>query len=85
MNGKMHGRVFVGNSPYPVDFASNDLHAYVVSNDGRAYVAVSAIPLGIGISLQTLAGIGSVMGWAFALEQPGHVNGFSVVGERCLL
>ncbi|XP_041921911.1 nidogen-1 isoform X1 [Alosa sapidissima] len=80
MNGKMHGRVYVGNSPYPVDFASNDLHSYVVSNDGRAYVAISAIPLGVGISLQPLAGIGGVIGWAFALEQPGYVNGFSIVG-----
>ncbi|KAL2083319.1 hypothetical protein ACEWY4_021092 [Coilia grayii] len=80
MNGKLHGRVYVGGASYPVDFASNDLHSYVVSNDGRAYVAISAIPLRVGVSLLPLSGIASAIGWAFALEQPGYINGFSIVG-----
>uniref|UniRef100_A0A4W5R5T5 Nidogen 1 n=1 Tax=Hucho hucho TaxID=62062 RepID=A0A4W5R5T5_9TELE len=80
MNGKVKGRVFVGNSPSPLEFSNNDLHSYVVANDGRAYVAISTIPAGLGPSLQPLSSLGGVIGWAFALEQPGYENGFSVIG-----
>ncbi len=83
MNGKVSGRVLVGNSPVPVDFASNDLHSYVVVNDGRAYVAISAIPPIVGFSLQPLSSVGEIIGWAFALQQPGFKNGFSTIGEKC--
>lgn len=81
-NGKIHGRVFVGNSRTPVEFRSNDLHSYVVVNDGRSYVAISDIPQTVGPSLQPLAALGGVIGWLFALEQPGFKNGFSIIGER---
>lgn len=81
MNGKVHGKVHVGNSPSPVEFTSNDLHSYVVVNDGRSYVAISDIPSTIGPSLQPLSALGGVIGWAFALEQPGFRNGFSIIGE----
>ncbi|KAL1006142.1 hypothetical protein UPYG_G00068340 [Umbra pygmaea] len=80
MNGKVNGRVFVGNSPLPLEFSNNDLHSYVVANDGRAYVAISTIPGALGPSLQPLSSLGGVMGWAFALEQPGYENGFSIIG-----
>uniref|UniRef100_A0A673CC44 Nidogen 1b n=1 Tax=Sphaeramia orbicularis TaxID=375764 RepID=A0A673CC44_9TELE len=80
MNGKVSGRVFIGNSPLPVEFSNNDLHSYVVANDGRAYVAISNIPHSLGPSLQPLSSLGGVIGWAFALEQPGFHNGFSLVG-----
>uniref|UniRef100_A0A673FUX8 Nidogen-1-like n=1 Tax=Sinocyclocheilus rhinocerous TaxID=307959 RepID=A0A673FUX8_9TELE len=80
MNGKVSGRVFVGNSPVPVDFASNDLHSYVVVNDGRAYVAISAIPPIVGFSLQPLSSVGGIIGWTFALQQPSFKNGFSIIG-----
>uniref|UniRef100_A0A671RB13 Nidogen-1-like n=2 Tax=Sinocyclocheilus anshuiensis TaxID=1608454 RepID=A0A671RB13_9TELE len=80
MNGKVSGRVFVGNLPVPVDFASNDLHSYVVVNDGRAYVAISAIPPIVGLSLQPLSSVGGIIGWTFALQQPGFKNGFSIIG-----
>uniref|UniRef100_A0A674C0U4 Nidogen 1 n=1 Tax=Salmo trutta TaxID=8032 RepID=A0A674C0U4_SALTR len=80
MNGKVNGRVFVGNSPSPLEFSNNDLHSYVVANDGRAYVAISTIPAGLGPSLQPLSSLGGVIGWAFALEQPGYENGFSIIG-----
>ncbi|XP_055791289.1 nidogen-1 [Salvelinus fontinalis] len=85
MNGKVNGRVYVGNSPSPVEFNSNDLHSYVVANDGRAYVAISTIPARLGPSLQPLSALGAVIGWAFALEQPGYKNGFSIIGGefRC--
>ncbi|KAM4603908.1 nidogen-1-like [Polymixia lowei] len=80
MNGKVKGRVFVGNSPSPVEFGNNDLHSYVVANDGRAYVAISTIPDSLGPSLRPLASLGGAIGWAFALEQPGFNNGFSLIG-----
>lgn len=81
MNGKVSGRVFVGNSASPVEFSNNDLHSYVVANDGRAYVAISNIPDSLGPSLQPLSSLGGVIGWAFALEQPGYQNGFSLIGK----
>lgn len=71
----------MGNSPSPVEFTGNDLHSYVVVNEGRSYVAISEIPSSLGPSLQPLAAIGSAIGWAFALEQPGFKNGFSIIGE----
>uniref|UniRef100_A0A7N8X1R9 Nidogen 1a n=1 Tax=Mastacembelus armatus TaxID=205130 RepID=A0A7N8X1R9_9TELE len=80
MNGKVHGKIYVGNSPSPVEFTGNDLHSYVVVNDGRSYVAISDIPYILGPSLQPLSALGGVIGWAFALEQPGFKNGFSTIG-----
>ncbi|XP_035515566.1 nidogen-1-like [Morone saxatilis] len=80
MSGEVNGRVFVGNSTFPVELGNNDLHSYVVANDGRAYVAISNIPKSLGPSLQPLSSLGGVIGWAFALEQPGYQNGFSVTG-----
>lgn len=81
MNGKVNGRVFVGNSPRPEELSNNDLHSYVVPNDGRAYVAISNISDGLGPSLLPLSSLGGIIGWAFALEQPGYKNGFSLIGE----
>nr|XP_033480923.1 nidogen-1-like [Epinephelus lanceolatus] len=80
MNGKVNGRVFVGNSPRPEELSNNDLHSYVVPNDGRAYVAISNISDGLGPSLLPLSSLGGIIGWAFALEQPGYKNGFSLIG-----
>ncbi|XP_003976236.1 nidogen-1 [Takifugu rubripes] len=84
-NGKLHGKVYVGSSPSPVEFTGNDLHSYVVVNEGRSYVAISEIPSSLGPSLQPLAAVGSVIGWAFALEQPGFKNGFSIIGGEFTL
>ncbi|XP_058496707.1 nidogen-1-like [Solea solea] len=78
MNGKVNGRMFVGGTP--VELSNNDLHSYVVINDGRAYVAISNIPKSVGPSLQPLSSLGGVIGWAFALEQPESENGFSLIG-----
>ncbi|KAG9350557.1 hypothetical protein JZ751_026923 [Albula glossodonta] len=80
MNGKVNGQVFVGNSPTPLQFNNNDLHSYVVANDGRAYVAISTVPESLGPSLLPLSSLGGVIGWAFALELPGYQNGFRIVG-----
>uniref|UniRef100_A0A8C2HCZ3 Nidogen 1b n=1 Tax=Cyprinus carpio TaxID=7962 RepID=A0A8C2HCZ3_CYPCA len=80
MNGKVSGRIYVGDSPSPVEFSNNDLHSYVVTNDGRAYIAISSIPSSIGPSLQPLPALGEAIGWAFALQQPDYRNGFSIIG-----
>lgn len=80
MNGKLNGRLFVGTTP--VELSNNDLHSYVVVNDGRAYVAISNIPKSVGPSLQPLSSLGGVIGWAFALEQRGYKNGFSLIGRN---
>lgn len=77
----MNGQVFVGNLPSPIRLTNNDLHSYVVANDGRAYVAINNIPDSVGPSLQLLSSLGGVIGWAFALEQPGYENGFSLIGK----
>ncbi|KAI2658943.1 Nidogen-1 [Labeo rohita] len=79
MNGKVNGRIYVGDAPSPVEFSNNDLHSYVVTNDGRAYIAISSIPSSVGPSLQPLPALGEAIGWAFALEQPDYQNGFSIV------
>jgi len=58
-----------------------DLHAYVVTNDGRTYTAVSRIPSTIGYSLQSLYAVGSILGFLFALpQQPMLYNGFMLTG-----
>uniref|UniRef100_A0A672QGY6 Nidogen 1b n=1 Tax=Sinocyclocheilus grahami TaxID=75366 RepID=A0A672QGY6_SINGR len=80
MNGKVSGRIYVGGSPSPVEFSNNDLHSYVVTNDGRAYIAISSIPSSVGPSLQPLLALGEAIGWAFALQQPDYHNGFSSIG-----
>ncbi|KAM8953515.1 nidogen-1 [Pelodytes ibericus] len=80
VNGKVKGRIFVGSNPDPVVVENIDLHSYVVVNDGRAYTAVSTIVDSLGYSLLPLVPIGGVIGWMFALQQPGYKNGFSITG-----
>lgn len=81
VNGKVKGKIFVGNNPVPVIFENTDLHSYVVMNQGRAYTAISTIPETLGYSLLPLASIGGIIGWMFAVEQQGYKNGFSVTGN----
>ncbi|KAM4693380.1 nidogen-1 isoform 2-T2 [Discoglossus pictus] len=80
VNGKVKGRIFVGNNPAPVVFENIDLHSYIVVNDGRAYTAISTIVDSLGYSLLPLASIGGIIGWMFAVQQPGYKNGFSLTG-----
>lgn len=82
LNGKVSGRLFVGNSSSPEELRNQDLHSYVVANEGRTYVAISSIGAALGPSLRLLPALGGVIGWAFALEPPGFQNGFSVAGEN---
>ncbi|XP_007522989.1 nidogen-1 [Erinaceus europaeus] len=80
VNGKVKGRIFVGNSQFPISFENTDLHSYVVMNHGRSYTAISTIPETVGYSLLPLAPIGGIIGWMFAVEQDGFKNGFSITG-----
>ncbi|XP_015976301.2 nidogen-2 [Rousettus aegyptiacus] len=78
INGKVSGHLRVGHTP--VHFTDVDLHAYIVSNDGRAYTAISHIPQPAAQALLPLTPIGGLFGWLFALEKPGWENGFSLTG-----
>ena len=76
ISGKVSGRV------NGVAIDSVDLHAYVVTTDGRTYTAIRRIPTTIGYSLQGLYVVGSVLGFLFALpQQPSARNGFMVTGQ----
>uniref|UniRef100_A0A8C9JDN4 Nidogen-1 n=1 Tax=Panthera tigris altaica TaxID=74533 RepID=A0A8C9JDN4_PANTA len=81
VNGKVKGRILVGNSPVPIVFENTDLHSYVVMNHGRSYTAISTIPETVGYSLLPLAPVGGIIGWMFAVEQDGFKNGFSITGN----
>ncbi|KAG7272553.1 hypothetical protein CRUP_004728 [Coryphaenoides rupestris] len=72
INGKVRGKVYVGSSPSPVEFSNNDLHSYVVVNDGRSYVAISDIPDNLGHSLQPLAALGGFTRQTEVTFQPGN-------------
>lgn len=78
VNGKVSGHLRVGHMP--VHFTDVDLHAYIVSNDGRAYTAISQIPPPAAQALLPVLPIGGLFGWLFALEKPGSENGFSLTG-----
>lgn len=80
VNGKVSGHLRVGHTP--VHFTDADLHAYVVGDDGRAYLAIGHIPQPAAQALLPLTPIGGLFGWLFALEKPGWENGFSLTGEE---
>jgi len=62
-----------------------DLHAYVITSDGRTYTAISRIPDNIGYSLQSVYAVGSILGFLFALpQQPRLHNGFMLTGMYVL-
>ncbi|XP_062904848.1 nidogen-2 isoform X5 [Mobula hypostoma] len=82
VNGKVNGKLMVGDSRRPVEFENADLHAYVVINDGRSFTAISQIPGLAGWAMQSLSIIGDLFGWLFALQQPGFKNGFSIAGAK---
>ncbi|VDK46117.1 unnamed protein product [Anisakis simplex] len=63
------------------EIGRTDLHTYVMTAEGRAYMALSQIPAHLGRSLLLLNPIGSAMGWLFAkVESPSSYNGFQLTG-----
>lgn len=58
-----------------------DLHAYIVTSDGRTYTAISRMEYAVGQSLLSLYSVAGILGFLFALpQQPGAKNGFMVTG-----
>ena len=53
----------------------------MVTNDGRAYTAVSKLDESIGYDLQTLSVIGGVIGWMFAKTSQNARNGYEMTGD----
>ncbi|XP_072194561.1 nidogen-2 isoform X1 [Excalfactoria chinensis] len=80
LNGKVSGSLVVGRTP--VRFQDVDLHAYIVGSDGRAYTAISGVPMPAARALLPLLPLGGLFGWLFALEEPGSENGFSITGAE---
>ncbi|NXC46383.1 NID2 protein, partial [Penelope pileata] len=80
LNGKVSGSLAVGRAP--VRFQDVDLHAYIVGSDGRAYTAISGVPVPAARALLPLLPLGGLFGWLFALEEPGFENGFSITGAE---
>ncbi len=77
VNGKVSGTI----NGQPVGPA--DLHAYVVTSDGRAYTAISRVPGDLGRSMLSLYTIGSVFGWLFgATSASGAKNGYMITGKH---
>lgn len=77
INGKVSGRI------NGISFQEEDLHAYVVTSDGRAYTAVSKMNDTIGYDLQPLSMLGGVVGWLFARPTSSNAqNGYQLTGKR---
>ena len=75
VSGKVVGTI---NGQY-ID--SVDLHAYIVSNDGRSFTAISRFPPSLLPSMQSLYAVGDVLGWSFALPlSPKAKNGYAMTG-----
>ncbi|KAK3092564.1 hypothetical protein FSP39_004468 [Pinctada imbricata] len=75
LNGKVYGELN-GNT-----LDNLDMHAYIVTSDGRAYTAISRVPTSSASSLLTLNTIGGIMGWMFALPMsPQAKNGYMYTG-----
>ncbi|XP_053380064.1 uncharacterized protein LOC123548965 [Mercenaria mercenaria] len=77
LNGKVSGTL------NGVSFENLDMHAFVVTKDGRAYTAISRVPNEISLGLMTLNTIGGVVGWLFALQGgSGARNGYMSTGGQ---
>eukprot|EP00092_Neocalanus_flemingeri_P000676 GFUD01000718.1.p1 GENE.GFUD01000718.1~~GFUD01000718.1.p1 ORF type:complete len:1537 (-),score=283.11 GFUD01000718.1:154-4470(-) len=74
VNGRVNGEL------NGVSIAAQDLHCYVVTEDGRTYTAISRIPDHLGWAMQGLIPIGTVISWLFAFPGTGGKNGFGLTG-----
>ena len=70
VNGELNGRKII----------MQDLHCFVVTEDGRTYTAISGIPGDVGWELQGVVPVGTVISWMFAKPSDGGQNGFSLTG-----
>lgn len=75
VSGKFSGGLN-GHTIEPVD-----MHAYVITSDGRTYTAISRMPAELGVVMQTLFPIGGILGWLYAVpKSPMAKNGFMLTG-----
>eukprot|EP00095_Tigriopus_kingsejongensis_P011899 snap_masked-scaffold111_size354240-processed-gene-1.0 protein:Tk11899 transcript:snap_masked-scaffold111_size354240-processed-gene-1.0-mRNA-1 annotation:"hypothetical protein DAPPUDRAFT_314322" len=63
-----------------ISFENQDLHCYVVTEDGRTYTAISKVPTRIGPEMRGLTPLGSPIAWLFSQPVQGAKNGFDVTG-----
>nr|XP_045605047.1 nidogen-like isoform X1 [Procambarus clarkii]XP_045605056.1 nidogen-like isoform X1 [Procambarus clarkii] len=63
-----------------MELEDSDLHAYVLTAEGRSYTAISRIPSQIGYDLQSIISLGSGIAWLFAKSIDDTANGFSSTG-----
>ncbi|XP_021357021.1 nidogen-2-like [Mizuhopecten yessoensis] len=76
---RLNGKVFGTLNGISID--NLDMHAYVVTSDGRAYTAISQVSPELGALMLTLNTIGGIIGWMFALPNgPLARNGFMLTG-----
>ncbi len=59
-----------------------DLQAYIVVVEGRAYAAMSKIPPLLGPNFQLLYPVTAVLNWLFAIPTGTGLNGFQITGEN---
>ena len=59
---------------------AQDLHCYVVTEDGRTYTAISRLPEHLGWQMQAIVPLGTVISWLFSKPVEGGLNGFSMTG-----
>ena len=58
-----------------------DMHAYVITSDGRTYTAISRMPAQLGESMQLLYPVGGILGWLYAVPKMAMAkNGYQVTG-----
>ncbi|XP_069945612.1 nidogen isoform X2 [Cherax quadricarinatus] len=63
-----------------VELEDSDLHAYVLTAEGRSYTAISRISSQIGYDVQSITSLGSGIAWLFAKPIDISANGFSTTG-----
>ena len=68
------------SSPFKPFF--QDLHSYVVTEDGRTYTALSKISPQVGTEMQSLTPVGTPIAWLFAQPLRGAQNGFTLTGGK---
>jgi len=74
VNGRVNGNL------NGLDITGQDIHCYVVTEDGRTYTAISRISDLQGWDMQGLVPIGTVISWLFAIPKDGGTNGFGLTG-----
>ena len=79
INGKVSGVL----NGYTI--REQDLHSYIVTEEGRTFTAVSRIPPQLGFSMQSLYLITDILGWLFAVPQSTLAkNGYMLTGAVAL-